>query len=137
MDSENVSKVLNLPIPQKEPVSQQKKDVAQVTGNPVQDTDRDDFEFIRDNYYEMIQKGTEAATELLDIARQSQNAREFEVVATLIKSVNEANRDLSDLLKKKKEHFNEKPENPQTVNNNLFVGTTEDLQKLIKKTTSD
>lgn len=127
MNPDSVNKVLGLA-----PIEKNKNPEFE-SQQPIMPTnqDRDDFEFIRDNYYEMIQKGMEAATELLDFARQSQSARDFEVVATLIKSVNEANRDLADIMKKKKDHFDEKPEGPQTINNNLYVGTTEDIQKLI------
>lgn len=137
--TKSISDTLNLPdISNNTSVSKKVKsknvDNILTTPREQEEVDRDDFEFVRDSYYEVIETGMEAVQKLVEVAQQSQSARDFEVVATLIKSVNESNRDLADLLKKRKTFFEEKTTNPQTVNNNLFVGTTEDLQALISKT---
>lgn len=92
----------------------------------------DDFEYARGNIIAAIDKGQEALTSILDVAEMSQNPRAFEVVAIMLKTVAEANKDLLELQKRKKDLTGISP-NPTTVNNNLFVGSTAELQKLIKK----
>ena len=93
----------------------------------------DDYEFARINLINTIMKGNEALDGMLDVASMSQQARGYEVVATLVNSLTNANKDLLELAKKKKEISGEKEKQPTTVNNNLFVGSTTELQKLLKK----
>lgn len=92
----------------------------------------DDFEYARGNLISAIEKGQEALTGILDVASMSQNPRSYEVVATLLKTVADANKDLLELQKRKMDLTGVGP-NPTTVNNNLFVGSTAELQQLIKK----
>jgi hypothetical protein len=94
-----------------------------------------DFEYARGNLYQVIENGSNALTELLEVAQQSQHPRAFEVVATLVRTLSDANIALMDLSKKKQniETTANGGKNPSTVNNTLFVGSTGDLQKLIKK----
>lgn len=92
----------------------------------------DDFEFARSNMIAAIDKGQEALSGILDVATMSQHPRSYEVVATLVKAVSDANKDLLELQKRHKELTGE-PTGPSTVNNNLFVGSTAELQKLLKK----
>lgn len=98
-----------------------------VASNDVQD----DYDFARANLINTISKGQEALDGILDVAQMSQHPRSFEVVATLINSLTAANKDLLDLSKKKKELDGDN--NPTTINNNLFVGSTAELQKLLKQ----
>lgn len=97
-----------------------------------QDNIVDDFEYARGNMIAVIEKGQEALSGILDVAGMSQHPRSYEVVATLVKAVADANKDLLELSKKRKDL--EKVENggPQTVNNNLYLGSTADLLKLLK-----
>lgn len=92
----------------------------------------DDFEYARGNMISVIEKGQEALSGVLEVASQSQHPRAFEVAATLVKTIADANKDLLELQKRKKDLTGIGP-NPTTVNNNLFVGSTAELQKLIKK----
>lgn len=92
----------------------------------------DDFEFARGNMIAVIEKGQEALSGMLDVAGQSQHPRAYEVIATLVKTVADANKDLLELQKRKKDLTGIGPA-PTTVNNNLFVGSTAELQQLIKK----
>lgn len=92
----------------------------------------DDFEYARGNLIAIIEKGQEALSGILDVAGMSQNPRSYEVVATLIKATSDANKDLLELQKRKADLTGVGP-NPTTVNNNLFVGSTAELQQLIKK----
>lgn len=98
----------------------------------VRDNIADDFEYARGNMIAVIEKGQEALSGILDVAGMSQHPRSYEVVATLVKAVADANKDLLELSKKRKDL--EKVDNggPQTVNNNLYLGSTADLLKLLK-----
>jgi hypothetical protein len=92
----------------------------------------DDFEYARGNLISAIEKGQEALSGILDVAGMSQHPRAYEVAAKLMDSVSAANKDLLELQKRKKELTGESAA-PTTVNNNLFVGSTAELQQLIKK----
>jgi hypothetical protein len=90
-----------------------------------------DFEYARGNLIAAIEKGQEALTDVVDIASQTQRASSFEAVSSLLNSVVAANKELLELSKKKKD-LEKDDSNPSTVNNNLFVGSTAELLKLIK-----
>jgi hypothetical protein len=91
----------------------------------------DDFEYARGNLIAVIEKGQEALSGILDVAGMSQHPRSYEVAANIMKTLADAQKDLLELqLRRKKLHGDE---GPKTVNNNLFLGSTADLQKLIKK----
>ena len=92
----------------------------------------DDFEYARGNLISIIEKGQEALNGILDVAGMSQHPRSYEVVSGLMKTLTDANKDLLELSKKKQDIKGEKGFNPETVNNNLFVGSTADLQKMLK-----
>lgn len=93
----------------------------------------DDFEYARGNLIAVIEKGQEALSGVVDVAGMSQHPRAYEVVATLVKAVSDANKDLLELQKRKRDLKGEDGSAPTTVNNNLFVGSTAELQQLIKK----
>lgn len=92
----------------------------------------DDFEYARGNMIAVIEKGQEALSGILDVAGMSQHPRSYEVVATLVKAVADANKDLLELSKKRKDLEKVDGGGPQTVNNNLYLGSTADLLKLLK-----
>lgn len=92
----------------------------------------DDFEYARGNMIAAIEKGQEALSAILDVAGMSQHPRAYEVAAKLLDSVSAANKDLLELQKRKADLTGIGPK-PTTVNNNLFVGSTAELQQLIKK----
>lgn len=93
-----------------------------------------DYEYARGSMISVIEKGNEALSDMLSVAQQSQQPRAYEVVATLLKTIAETNKDLLELQKKHKDIENmDGPQTPQTINNNLFVGSTTELQKLIKQ----
>lgn len=100
----------------------------------IQEEAERDIDFARENYIDLISKGSEAVNELLEIAKQSQHPRAFEVVANLLKTTSELNTDLVNLHKKRQELQKDKPSaTPKggTVNNNLFVGSTAELHKML------
>jgi hypothetical protein len=90
----------------------------------------DDYDYARRNLRDLIDSGMNDLNSVMDIARQSESPRAFEVATNLIKTLADTNKDLLDLAKKKKDLTQEK--NTQNVTNALFVGSTADLQKLIQ-----
>lgn len=98
-----------------------------------EDPDKD-YEYSRAQLYNLIEKGQEAVSGILELAQDSQHPRAFEVAGQLIKSVGDVTDKLLDLQKKMKDL--EKPQGgqaPKTVNNTMFIGSTADLQKMLKQ----
>ena len=91
-----------------------------------------DYNYARENYYNLIERNQDAIEEMLEMAKQSEHPRAFEVVGQLIKSGLDANKELMGLHKTKKELSIEKGGHTTTVNNAVFVGSTAELQKLLK-----
>ena len=111
----------------KEPVGIQKPD--RLTKDDIEK----DYEYTRGNLYSIIEKGQEAINGILELAEDSQMPRAYEVAGQLIKSVSDATDKLMDLQKKLKDVEEEtQSKGPSTVNNALFVGSTAELQKLLK-----
>ena len=92
-----------------------------------------DYEYSRGNLYSLIEKGQEAINGILDVAQGSDHPRAYEVAGQLIKSVGDTTDKLIDLQTKMKALKKEDDGSPKTVNNALFVGSTSELSKLLKK----
>ena len=92
-----------------------------------------DYEYSRGNLYSLIEKGQEALNGILEVAQGSDHPRAYEVAGQIIKSVGDTTDKLIDLQSKMKELKKEDKDSPKTVNNALFVGSTSDLSKLLKK----
>ena len=92
---------------------------------------QDDYEYARGNLYALVDKGQEAVNGALDLAMSSDHPRAYEVAGQLIKHVGDVADKLMALQKDKK---NVKEESAKKVvtNNSLFVGSTADLQKMLK-----
>lgn len=90
-----------------------------------------DLKYSRENLYHLIERGRDALDGILDLASQSQSPRAYEVAGQIIKVVSDSNRDLVDLQKKAKDLFAEDALKTGNVTNNLFVGNTSELTKLI------
>lgn len=92
-----------------------------------------DLETARTNILKLIETGTSAVELLKMIAESTEAARAFEVLSTLINTMLAANKDLIELHKTARDMTNEgSPDGPDTVNNNLFVGTTEEALAMIR-----
>ena len=92
-----------------------------------------DYEYTRGNLYSLIEKGQEAINGILELAQEGQQPRAYEVGGQLIKSVGDVSDKLLDLQQKMRDlNKEEKSSSPTTVNNALFVGSTAELQKLLK-----
>ena len=100
---------------------------------PVDDKVDRDYDYARTNFYNIIETGTEALEQMLDVAKASEHPRAYEVVSTIMKTLVDANKDLVSMSAKKQESEDEKSPSEKTVsNNNLFVGSTAELQQLLK-----
>jgi len=95
---------------------------------------KQDYEYSRAQLHSLVMKGQEAVDGILDVARASDHPRAYEVAGQLIKHVADTADKLIDLQKKMKDlDADEKKSGPSTVNNTMFVGSTADLQKMLKK----
>lgn len=98
------------------------------------DTKDNDFEYARQTYHNILAKGSEAMEEMMEVARATEHPRAFEVLATTMKTLADVNGSLLDLHKKKKDI--DKKDQPLGLpaggtTNNLFVGSTTDLQRFL------
>lgn len=95
-----------------------------------------DYGYARDNLYNLIERGNEAIEGILELAKEMEHPRAYEVASGLIKNVSDTT---MELLKMQKELKNMREgEAPKTNVNNLYVGSTADLQNILKgKTISD
>jgi hypothetical protein len=121
----------------KEYINEVKKEVKTPVGP---DESQSDYEYTRQNLYDLMEKGQEAIYEMLEIAKETQKARDFEVAGQLIKSVGDVSDKLLDLqhkMKKLKQEDSQLTANKTITNNALFVGSTADLQKFLKESMKD
>jgi len=121
-------------IMKKEPVSKptrtSAKDLKKSKGPDIET----DYNYSRAQLYSLVEKGQEAVDGALDVAQQSDSARAYEVAGQLIKHVADTADKLIDLQKKMKEIDEDGPKAQTNVtNNSLFVGSTSELQKMLKK----
>ena len=91
-----------------------------------------DYEISRAQLHNLVMKGQEAVDGILDVARASDHPRAYEVAATTIKAVGDVADKLIDLQGKMKELDKEDKKGPTNVTNAMFVGSTSDLQKMLK-----
>ena len=91
-----------------------------------------DYEYARGNLYSLIDKGQEAVNGALDLAMSSDHPRAYEVAGQLIKNVGDVADKLMALQKDKKA-IKEESAKKVVTNNALFVGSTADLQKMLKQ----
>lgn len=101
------------------------------------DIDKDikkDYDYSRGQLYDIIEKGQEALSGILDVANNTDHPRAYEVAGQLVKSVSDATEKLI-ALQQKMQDLEEGPKSKQKVTNNnaLFVGSTAELSKLIKQ----
>jgi hypothetical protein len=126
-NNDSIGKALNLT-----PMNDQ---VRQIVAKAQDDSAMADFNIARTNIHEIMQNGTYAIEKLSQIADQSQHPRAFEVLGGLFKTMLDANKDLIELHKKIKDiQGADIPNNEEAKNitNNLFVGSTAELQKAIE-----
>ncbi len=97
---------------------------------------KNDYEYSRETLFDLINKGRDALEDMIEVARESEHPRAFEVLSGLIKNVADVNDKLMDLNKKHKD-MHKKEQVASNTTNNLFVGSTADLQKMLQSKTVD
>ena len=123
------------PVEKKLSMATHKTIVSRPTEN-LEDIDAD-YKYQRENFYNLIEKGTDAIDGILEIAKESDHPRTYEVAGNLIKQVAEVAEKLGDLQEKMK-RLKEVPNTaPKNVTNALFVGSTAELQRLLKGKSDD
>jgi len=129
-NNENISKILGLTPMIPEESSQE----VIVPGQSNNSIANQDFDYARKNLKKIIDDGSVALTDMIDFANQSQHPRTYEVVATMIEKLVTANKELLALSKQIKdiENKDKTTNDPTVTNNNLFVGSTAALQKLLR-----
>ena len=91
-----------------------------------------DYKYQRENFYNLVERGTDAIDGILEIARESEHPRTYEVAGQLIKNVAEVTEKLGDLHLKMQKLKELPDKGPKNVTNALFVGSTTELQKMLK-----
>tara|TARA_R100001440_G_scaffold2044_3_gene6316 strand:- start:1704 stop:2159 length:456 start_codon:yes stop_codon:yes gene_type:complete len=111
-------------------VSKKKKEIKKVEGEDI----GKDYDYTRGNLYSLIEKGQEAINGIMEVAGETASPRAYEVAGQLIKSVADTTDKLMDLQKKVKEVDEDTNKTTNNVTNNaLFVGSTSELSKILKK----
>ena len=95
-----------------------------------EDEDNDDFKYSRENLYHIIERGQDALDGILQVAKETDHPRAYEVAGQLLKTNADNAEKLVNLQTTKKKVREES--GPKNVTNALFVGSTAELQKLIK-----
>jgi hypothetical protein len=99
---------------------------------------QDDYNTSRNTYIELIEGGKESLDLMIQVARESEHPRAFEVLSGMIKNIADVTDKLMDLNKKHKDVTREeKLEQKQITNNNVFLGSTTDLQRFLKNDESE
>lgn len=132
--SDDVEKIIDKALGVVDDAKREVKKTAPAVPRPQENDDVDsDYKYQRENFYNLIERGQDAVDGILDLARESDHPRAYEVAGNLIKQVADVTEKLADLqtkMKKLKEVPNSAPKN---VTNALFVGSTAELQKMLKK----
>ena len=132
-NGQNITTLLGVSPPAPAPTVSARQPV-EITIDKERTTAENDFEYARRNMYDIIEGGQDALSEVINFAKQAQTPRAFEVAATLINNLTIANEKLLNLSKQIKDiqKDEEQKEPDQKITNNLFVGSTAELQKLLK-----
>ena len=91
-----------------------------------------DYKYQRENFYRLVERGQDAIDGILELAKESETPRSYDVAGNLIKQVGDVTEKLGE-LQLKMQKLKEVPSNaPKNVTNALFVGSTSELQKMLK-----
>ena len=91
-----------------------------------------DYKYQRENFYNLVERGSDAIEGILELAKEGEHPRAYEVAGNLIKQVAEVTEKLGDLQEKMRKLKEVPSTAPKNVTNALFVGSTAELQKMIK-----
>ena len=129
-NNESIDKALNISDTDIVPT---KKETLRKDDTPKKNEVEKDYEYSRANLYSIIEKGQEAINGIMEVAGESASPRAYEVAGQLIKSVADTTDKLMDLQKKVKDVNEDAPKTNNVTNNALFVGSTSELSKMLKK----
>lgn len=132
--NKNLAKALGVDFEEKEKkeIVKKKPTEIKVDHKDIQDPDlKKDYLTTRKNLMDLIDNGKDAIQGIMNVAEEGEHPRAYEVVAQLIKTVADVNKDLIDIHKKVKDVEVTKVENNETTNNSIFIGSTSELQNLI------
>ena len=127
---ESIDKALNI---SDTDIVPSKKETLHKEDTPKKNEVEKDYEYTRANLYSIIEKGQEAINGIMEVAGESASPRAYEVAGQLIKSVADTTDKLMDLQKKIKDVNEDAPKTNNVTNNALFVGSTSELSKMLKK----
>ena len=127
---ESIDKALNI---SETDIVPTKKETLRKEDTPKKNEVEKDYEYTRANLYSIIEKGQEAINGIMEVAGESASPRAYEVAGQLIKSVADTTDKLMDLQKKVKDLNEYSPKTNNLTNNALFVGSTSELSKMLKK----
>ena len=91
-----------------------------------------DYKYARENLYGLVERGQDAIEGILDVCKETENPRAYEVAGQLIKTVGETAEKLIDVQQKLKK-LEDEDQKVNTQHNHLYVGSTAELQKFLKK----
>ena len=98
------------------------------------DNVKSDYDYSRETYYDLIEKGREGLEDMIHVARESEHPRAYEVLDGMLKNISDINDKLMDLNKKHKDITQPTKDSKQIEHQqNIFVGSTADLQKMLQK----
>ena len=125
--NEKLSEVLNI-----EPIELQETSTEVIE---VKDSVEDDAEYARQNLRNLIEKGNDAANHIVEIAKQSEHPRAFEVAANMLKNIADMNKDLLEIQKRKQDLNQKITNNTQNINVDkaVFIGSTTELIKQLRE----
>jgi len=129
----NMEEILDIAIDEDSTEMAQMIPITKGTQEVSQDAEKD-YEYTRGELYRLLSQGQEAVQGALEVAQESGHPRAYEVAVNAIKQVSDITDKLIDLQHKMKSLGKEdKKAGPTTVNNTMFIGTTADLQKMLKR----
>ena len=126
----NVTELLDFEVQEIDKPIQELEAELITVGNDIEE----DYKKSRETYHKLVEKGTDALDYILEVAKQTDEARAFEVVGQILKATSDVNKELLDMQKKmieiKEIEIKSGPKN--VTNNTLFIGSTKDLQQFLK-----
>ena len=132
--TKDVDKIIDNALGVVDDIEKEKTNIVKRTPRPKENDDVDsDYQYQRENFYNLIERGQDAVEGILELAQESDHPRAYEVAGNLIKQVADVTEKLVDLQTKMKKLKEVPNSGPKNVTNALFVGSTAELQKILKK----
>ena len=98
----------------------------------IRDSIKSDYDYSRETYYDLLEKGRTSMELMIEVARESEHPRAFEVLSNMMKNMADINDKLMDLNKKNRDMTQQEVKQVGNTTNNVFLGSTADLQRLLQ-----